>query len=264
MGDIELINKKRVVVKYPTYEIRFNNKYVSSLLYKLGVPKGKKISQEVFVPNWIMEGSLISQKSFLQGLFDSELSSSKVSSFKGHNENLSTPRMEMGKEKRLKGNLGFYLNQIVILLRNFDIDSKIRYPREYRTGRISLTLSLSNRLSNLYNFVEKIGFYYNEERKKESLIIKRISLKKIKEKNSLFRVLGYISKKNEFTLFDLERDLKIPSSSTKVLGKYLNNNNLVKRIRQNNRWFKYHPDIEEIKKIINKPVLLEELPRMNQ
>ena len=191
IGDIEIIYNKSFIVKRVTYNLCFNNKSICSLLFKLGVPRGKKIYQNYDIPSWVMKGNKNIQKTFLQGLFDSELSNARISTFKGHKDNLSSPRMDMCKTKNLENNLRKYLIQIKILLENFGVTSKITYPREYINKKISLTLSIHNKLSNIYNFIEKIGFNYSRERTNKSLKIKILALEKIKRKNILYNVLDY-------------------------------------------------------------------------
>ena len=279
IGDKEVIKGKEFIVKDPTYELHFNNKAVCCLLFKLGVPRGKKIYQETFVPGWVMEGTLNIQKSFLQGLFDSELSNAQISTFKGHKDNLSNPRMEMGKDINLQNNLKLYLNNVKTLLENFGILSKVSYLRNYDKGKVSLTLSINNKLSNIYHFVDKIESYYNKNRMVYAEKTKELSLQKIKDKNLLYKIMIYkimiykimiykimiyITNKDRFTLLDLEKDLDIATSSTKLLGKYLQKNKLAERIRQKDRWFGYCPNIEKITKIINNPLLLENLPKIKQ
>ncbi len=263
-GDIERINGKKYFVKFPNYELKFNSKAVGSLLFKLGVPRGKKIFQKVFVPNWIMEGGLDIQKAFLHGLFDSELSNAHISTFKGHEDNLANPRMEMGKEESLENNLKRYLNQIRTLLKSFGIESKVASFRRYNKKRISLTLFISNKLLNIYHFVDKVGFYYNQQRMLGAIRTKELALEKIKKKNVLYKVLKYSKTKNSFTLKDLEHDLDMPVSTAKILGLYLYNNRFAYRKRQVDRWFKYYPDFNKVNKIIENPLLLEKLPRLKE
>src|SRR3989344_5199673 len=255
-GDIEFINNNKVIVKNPTYALSFNCKALGHLFYKLGVPKGKKIYQEFSVPHWIMNGNKNIKKSFLQGLFDSELSNSIISSFKWHTNNLSSPRMEMSKIKHFENNLRLYLTQIKSLLKDFGINSKVAYLRKHKNRKISLTLSINNKLSNIYNFIDKLGFYYNKKRIIRALRIKKLSLEKIKNKNVLYKVLCYCKNKPSFTMQNLEQDLSISKSFTKIIGLYLYKNKLANR-RLKNRRFYYYPKLNKINKIIKNPLILE-------
>ncbi len=261
VGDIEVIHNKSFVVKRPTYDLKFNSKAICSLLFKLEVPRGKKIYQSYNVPSWIIKGNKRIQKAFLHGLFDSELSNARISTFKGHKDNLSSSRMEMGKIKDLENNLREYLTQIKFLLKNFGVTSKISYLKEYKKNeRISLTLVINNKLSNLYNFVERVGFYYSKERTNKSIKIKKLAIEKIKKKNVIYKILDYCKDKGYFTMQDLEKDLNVACSSSKIVGLYLYKNRLAERKRNKNRWFFYYPNIKKINKIINNPLLLETLP----
>jgi len=261
-GEIVFIYNKKSKATKPTYELLFHSKAIGSLLFKLGVPKGIKISQKIFVPKWIIKGNKNIQKAFLHGLFDSELSNARISTFKGHKNNLSNPRMEMGKIKCLEKNLRSYLNQVKFLLENFGVISKVTYPRKYEDGKISLTLSISNKLLNIYNFVDKIGFYYNVLRMQEASKTKELALEKIKKKNALYKILKYSKNRSSFTLQDLEHNLDMATSSTKIWGQYLYKNGLFDRKKQINKWFRYYPNLGKINQIIKKPLLLEDLPRL--
>ena len=265
IGDNETIHNKTFVVKRLTYDLKFNNKAICALLFKLGVPRGKKIYQKYSVPSWIMRGNIVIKKGFLQGLFDSELSNARISTFKNHKDNISSPRMEMGKIKSLENDLRDYLTQIKSLLNNFGITSRISCLREYiKNERISLILVINNKLSNIYNFTEMVGFYYNKERINKSLEVKNLALEKIKNKNVIYKLLNYCKNKDYFTLQDLENDLPISCSSSKMVGLYLYKNRLAKRERNESKWFVYYPNIKKMNKIINNPILLETLPRLKK
>lgn len=261
-GEIVTIHGKESRATKPTYHLEFNSKAVCSLLYKLGVPKGRKIYQEYTVPKWIMTGNKKIKLAFLQGLFDSELSNSPVSTYKGHKDNISNMKMELGKKETLQTNLRYYLEQIKELLRDFNVESKVSNLREYREGRISLTLNISNRLKNLYRFIENIGFYYPKTKKQRSLEIKNLILDKIKKHNKIFEVLDHVKDKQKFTTKDLVLDFSLSRSSSIFIGKYLYKYNLVDRKRRKDKWFDYYPKREKIQNILNNPNSLISLPNM--
>lgn len=261
-GDIEYINNKKILIKQPTYELRCPNRALGSLLLKLGVPKGKKIYQEMFVPDWVLSGNKNIKRAFLQGLFDSELSNSSISTYKGHKNNLSSPRMEMGKSIDLKYNLYRYLEQIKNLLTDFGINSTINYLRKYNHGKISFTLIVNNKLINIYYLIDKVGFYYNFSRAKKAEYIKRLAAEKIKKKNVLYKILDYCKDKSYFTTENIEKDLKISPSSSRLWGSYLEKYGFATRERMANKWFKYFPNLDKIENIIKNPLLLERLPKL--
>ena len=180
-GDIEKIHNKSFVVTNPTYQIRFNSKALGVFLYILGVPCGIKIRQPYLIPDWIMKGDKDIKKSFLNGLFDCEFSNSTISSYGSHKENLSSPRMEMGKTKEFQSNLSDYLFQLRLILSELNIHSEIKNLRDYAKGRISLTLMLSNKLTNILNFINNVGFYYSDKKKHQAEHIKKIILKKLQK-----------------------------------------------------------------------------------
>lgn len=179
-GGIERIYNKNILVKNPTYQIRFNSKAIGFLLYILGVPRGLKIKQPYSVPQWIMNGNKEIKKAFLNGLFDCEFSNARISSFGSHKENLSSPRIEMSKVRGLQSDLFHYLSQLKELLSEFNVKSGIKYPRKYAEGKVSLTLILPNKLTNILNFINNGGFYYSNEKKQQANYIKKLIFKKLK------------------------------------------------------------------------------------
>ena len=56
-GETVIIMGKTRKSTKPTYDLKFNNHALCLLLYKLGVPKGKKVEQKYLVPEWIINGS---------------------------------------------------------------------------------------------------------------------------------------------------------------------------------------------------------------
>jgi tRNA-splicing ligase RtcB len=119
------------------------------------------------------------KKAFLQGLFDSELSNSSISTYKNHKNNLGSPRMEMCKSIELEFSLKTYLEEIKDLLSEFNISSSVRYIGSYDKNKISYSLVISNKLKNIESFIKKIGFYYSNERKIKSKKILDIINKKL-------------------------------------------------------------------------------------
>jgi len=184
VGDIECIHGKKFFVKFPTYEIKFNSRTVSSLLLVLGATPGNKMNKKINVPQWIRRGNKKIKREFLKGLFDAEFSNSQISQFTSHKANLSSPRMEMGKKLELEENLKEYLSEISSLLKDFHIESKVTYRREYKKGRIAWTLLVSNKLLNIKKLIDSIGFHYNTKRENEAIKINSLIKRKLSQLNS--------------------------------------------------------------------------------
>ncbi len=181
VGDIEMIHGKKVLVKKPTYQVRFNSKALGIFLYICGVPRGIKTNQPYVVPDWIMNGTKSVQRAFLQAFFDSDISNSSISSYGSHKQNLSSPRLEMAKVNQFEQNLYGYLTQVKQLLLNFNVESKVSYRRNYSERKLSYTLVISNRLVNILNLIKHIGFYYSDNKKNQAEKIKCLIFQKMRK-----------------------------------------------------------------------------------
>ena len=123
-------------------------------------------------------------------------------------------------------------------------------------------MSVNNKLLNIYNLINNVGFYYNLKRKKESVIIRKLSVEKIKNRNLLYKILNYIISKSSITTKNLEEELNVSKGFVNCWMLYLYKNDFVIRKRREDRWFEYYPKINNINKILKNPLRLEELPRL--
>ena len=190
IGEKVIINGKESKATKPTYHLEYRIKAICHILFLSGAPHGKKVYQSYSVPKWIKNGNLKIKKSFLHGLFDSELSNSTISSFGSHKDNIGSARMELGKCLELEEGLVEYMEEIRKLLSNFKIDSIVKNRREYNVGKVSYTLNISNKLKNIKRFLEKINFYYSKEKKEKGIKILNLIEKKKHLRNNKHRNLG--------------------------------------------------------------------------
>src|SRR3989344_1545190 len=259
-GETVIIMGKTRKSTKPTYDLKFNNHALCLLLYKLGVPKGKKVEQKYLVPEWIINGSNEIKIGFLQGLFDSELSNFKVHNHLNHKDNINELRLELCKNEKYKDCLISYLNQIVILLFNLGIKSRIDYPSNYREGYISFKVVISNQLDNLYKLIQLPGFYYTTYKLRKSSEVNNLILEKMENKSIIPDVLKYIIDKNKFRTEDLVKNLKISKSYSTIVCKFLFKNGFANRVRRKDYYFDYFPNIPKIEEFLNDPIKLYRIP----
>jgi intein/homing endonuclease len=183
-GDKVIIYGKESKATKPTYHLEYNSTAVCRLLFLSGVPKGKKVYKKYKVPKWIKKGNLEIKKSFLQGLFDSEMSNPTISTYGSHQNNISVARMELSKIIELEDSLKDYLLEIKGILKEFNINSRIKYSKRY-ADKIAYRVNIDNKLKNIKQLYSKINFYYSVERKeKAQKILNLIREKEANPRNS--------------------------------------------------------------------------------
>ena len=161
-------------------ELHCSSKSLANLFEKLGMPVGSKVNQNYNVPDWIMNSKLWIKRLFLAGLFGAELSTPKVHSKTG----FDSPVLSLNKNKKFIEGGRKFLIQIMSLLDDFGIESKISQRKEYKNKygeTYRLRLIISSREENLLKLWRKIGFEYNQKREVFSNIAAYYILLKKKE-----------------------------------------------------------------------------------
>ena len=165
----------KINTTYAQYE--FTNqetscKVVSSsfaiLLISLGVPLGRKTSQDYSLPEWIFKAPLWQKRLFLSAFLGAELTTPK--SFKNHDYNFYCPIISMNKKEGFVKSGRILLEEISSLLDEFGVRTqKISQRTEYinKKGERScrLRLILCGQAEDLINFYGKVGFEYNRKRR---------------------------------------------------------------------------------------------------
>ncbi|MBI3190493.1 RtcB family protein [archaeon] len=202
LGIPSKINERQRKHKIVTYydEIKFDfvensiikkSTALSALFMALGMPFGSKTSKEYHIPKWIFNCRLWQKRLFLAAFFGAELS--KPATLNKYN--FYSPQLNMNKLESLVHNGIDFLNEIRLLLSEFEIStaqpvkvSGYQYNGAYgkTTG---LRLLIHGNPRNLLNLYEKINFEYNKEKKTEAcLAISYIRLKNfIKDKRKFIR-----------------------------------------------------------------------------
>lgn len=142
--------------KSVTYEVKFSS-VVGFILHMLAAPKGYKINQSYFIPQWIMNGSLEVKSAFLRGLFDDE---STVS----YNKSLKSRRIVLclGKELQFKNSLEYFLQQVKMLLFDFGINSNPLRVQTVYGDKLMMELAIYQK-RNFEKFKRDIGFSHQNK-----------------------------------------------------------------------------------------------------
>lgn len=275
-GDIVTILGIERTARKDCFKLRYNNTGITRALYVATGVRGRKVFKSFGVPNWIVNGKKSYKREFLRGLFDSELSKFQVISFEKHENQITDPRMEMCKSEKHLQSLDKYFTQIEKFLEEFQVETYKRGPTFVRIDKsgekiFKYAMVIRSNFKSLHNFITKIDFHSSEYKKERSKYVLGLIKEKIRNRSKIYDVLNYILDKNCFTTSDLERDLRISKSYTKVLAKLLFDNGLTSRKMEKEAgkeyiwWYEYKPIKKDIKKYLeNEIMLLELVPRRRE
>jgi len=144
----------------------------AALLIALGCPYGSKTHKEYRVPKWIFNAPLWQKRLFLAAFFGAELSSPKTM----NKYNFYEYQLNMSKLESLKDNAIDFLNDIRLMLLEFGVESRAPVIVEgYRYegvkgGTIGLRLQIPVNPQNHLNFLEKINYEYNKEKRRKACL----------------------------------------------------------------------------------------------
>lgn len=167
-------------------EIHIPAKEFCNLLLSAGMPLGKKTNREFVVPEWIINSPLWIQRLFLAGFFGAELTKPKTITKTG----FGMPFIGMNKNTLVKESGRLFLIQLMQLLENFEVKcNKITERKEIdnKNGPVTmLRLFISADEDNLLNLWRRIGFEYNEKRRKlAEIACQYITLKKTQNRHRI-------------------------------------------------------------------------------
>ncbi len=144
-------------------ELRVASRSFALLLEKLGMPRGDKTNKSYRVPEWIMEAPLWVKRNFLAGLFAADGS---IVEFKG-----VTPlpiNLTQSREEEFEKSLLEFMNDVARLLEEFGIKSTV-YKVKSKKG-VTYRLALVGGEESIRNFLGKINYEYDLEKKEKGLI----------------------------------------------------------------------------------------------
>lgn len=160
--------KGRIIYRRDAYEIFFPL-VVAKLLFLCGAPKGRKTTQQIHLPNWIVYGSHEIKSSFLRALFDDE-------GWVGVTPGNFTIGFAQNKKEDLIGNHRKYMEQIKSMVQEFGIKTSGIFKIPQKNNSIQLGFKIIGR-GNIERFLHGIGFTHKEKQDKASKIL--ISYKQI-------------------------------------------------------------------------------------
>lgn len=165
----EVINQTRIIFGHSGRKFLYNGCYcvefpgiVGRLLGFLGVPLGRKVSQEFEIPQWIQNGSKKIKSAFLRALFDDE--GSVINNSKYRFLTISMYKQNNFIESHLK-----FLNQIRQMLIDLEIKpTKISFKKNWNDTK-EYGFRIYSRKS-LHNFAKNVGFTHIVKNQKLSMI----------------------------------------------------------------------------------------------
>ncbi|MBU2639748.1 MAG: AAA family ATPase, partial [Nanoarchaeota archaeon] len=151
---------------------RLTSRALSLLFQYLGVPTGDKASTSYRVPDFVKNGTKFVKREFLRSFFGCE--GDKLSWYKGNH--FEAIRLCQNKIKDLEKDEIDYLNDIRELLKEFGVKSYIKvYEVKERRKKdnkevLSFLLHLKSSNKNLFNFLSRVGYYYEQYKVESSKI----------------------------------------------------------------------------------------------
>ncbi len=191
ISSVKEINESVRIIEGSSTQMRINSQTLAILLHALGVPKGNKSYNKIFIPNWVKESPLWIKRLYLSGIFGAELS--KPQQYAKEKHNFKEPGFSQNKIKELIPSLKEFLLDIKELLKEFDVKcNKIYFQKGIinKNGdeTVKLSLKISSNFENLIKLWGKIGYEYCEERK----ILSTLSLQYLKLKQHTIKNINQI------------------------------------------------------------------------
>lgn len=167
MGGRKVVGKvvsDKVVSSDKIASFELNSKSFVQLLVFLGAPVRGKVVAEHSVPEWVMKGTKLVKREFLRGLFAVSGSSLRVSG-----SGFEEISIRVDKSWSSKKNALFFYNQLRVLLRDFCVDARISLKSSScemlgATKQSVYFLRLKRNDKNIFNFLSKVGYAYDEEK----------------------------------------------------------------------------------------------------
>lgn len=172
---------------------------IAKIFVFLGIPDGRKTTQEFNVPEWIRGGSLEIKASFIRAIFDDEAWVEKAQGgfCIGFGQNKRAALLESHRE---------FLEEIRTILRELEINSSNIFERSEKDDSIQLGFKIIG-LPNLLNFSSRIGFTSSEKARRLNFIMNN------------FRQIQFGKKEAKLKILE---ELKNGQMKSKELGERLN------------------------------------------
>ncbi len=158
------------------YSIKVGAHGFKQLLLKLGTPQGRKVENDFGVPEYLERLPDWQRALYLSGYFGAEMNAPAAQ----HDKNLYCPKVSQNRSKETADAGEQFYEDIASYLDSIGIGTNgiERFDAESRDGVERLRLGVKNDSDNLIRFYEKVGFSYNREKHRKSLVaLKYLKLK---------------------------------------------------------------------------------------
>lgn len=135
---------------------------LTKLIYFLAGFHGKKTTQKINIPSWILKGPIEVKKEFLGALFGSDGSNLKN---KKNSQSFYSVRLTFNKLSTLKRTGAIFASQIKKMMTELDIKTSQIKKIEgttWKTGETTdkFIITVSNSNTNIINFLQNVGYKY--------------------------------------------------------------------------------------------------------
>jgi DNA-directed RNA polymerase beta subunit len=218
-------------VTHTTYAVTHNGAFPAILL-ALGITYGKKTETvRNPIPNWIMNGSKLIKREFLSGFQGGDgckIRWNKID--KGYNFVCTETSQQISN--RLINTLVNFMEQCVILLKEFGIEVSNVKQCKVEENRIKVSYKISDKHSNLIKYYDYIGYRYSSTKNNNSFVVieylkyKQYLFEQHKKNIENIRNLYEQNKTNTFIVNEL--NIKV-SYVSDVIRSYKNNRKISMR-----------------------------------
>lgn len=199
--------KHKIKTSYGIQEFEYEENSLNSgssalvaLLAALGCTLGNKTKNDTKLPSWLLESTLWIKRLYIAAFFGAKLSSPNTVT--AHGYNFYGHVLSLNKKQEMAENCKELLNQIKVLLEEFEIEStQIAERKEFvnEKGEVSIRfrLQISSKPENLEKFWSKIGFEYNKKKKflaNAALLYLKAKKKVVKERQESIEIAKALKK----------------------------------------------------------------------
>jgi len=151
------------------YSVRASSKAFQKLLLKLGAPDGPKVESDFTTPRYFDRLARWQQALYVSAYFGAEMSRPAAQ----HDKNLYCPKVSQTRSVEVADAGEQFLREIAEFLQNVDVsvNSVERFETDSNADRetVRLRLGIKNDSENLIRFFSRVGYRYNEEKRRESV-----------------------------------------------------------------------------------------------
>ena len=157
-------------VIHSTYSVTHNGA-LPAILLALGISYGKKTENiRKCIPDWIMSGNKLIKREFLSGFQGGDgckIRWNKID--KGYNFVCAETSQQINP--KLVNTLVNFMDQCVILLREFDIEVSNVKQCKFEENRIKISYKISDKHLNLIKYYDNIGYRYSSTKNNTSFVV---------------------------------------------------------------------------------------------